>query len=190
MEGVVSVLDTELINSAIYRLLENGNADANLTLLSDMFTMTEIIDALNQRQQKFLLDTGIIGTRTTIAATQGVSQYDLPVDNIMPRRLTWITSGGGGGTGYGVGGYGEGGYGVGGTVAGATITALTRVDSWELDNGQSDWPSDDSTPYVLWGALADLLNHDGPAYDPVRGNYCEQRYQEGIELARLVRKGA
>ena len=236
----MSVLDTELINSAIYRLLENGNADANLTLLSDMFTMTEIIDALNQRQQKFLLDTGIIGTRTTIAATQGISQYDLPVDNIMPRRLTWITSGSGSGTGYGIGGYGEGGYGVGGTVAGATITALTRVDSWELDNGQPDWSSDDSTPiawydntlgqqkvgitrpnqngtigllyiqlattltglgiamtipddwtpYVLWGALADLLNHDGPAYDPVRGKYSEQRYQEGIELARLVLKGA
>src|SRR6267142_2538532 len=240
MEGVVSVNDTELINSAIYRLLENGNADANLTLLTDMWSLQEIIDALNQRQQKFLLDTGIIGARTTIAVTQGVSQYDLPVDNIMPRRLTWITSGGGGGTGYGVGGYGEGGYGVGGTVAGATITALTRVDSWELDNGQPDWSSDDSTPiawydntlgqqkvgitrpnqngtigllyiqlaatltglgiamtipddwtpYVLWGALADLLNHDGPAYDPVRSKYCEQRYQEGIELARLVLKGA
>jgi len=40
------VTDTELINSAIYRLLENGNADANLTLLTDMWTMTEIIDAI------------------------------------------------------------------------------------------------------------------------------------------------
>jgi len=79
------------------------------------------------------MDTGIIGTRTTICVTQGISQYDLPADNIMPRRLTWITSGGGGGYWLWCRGYGEGGYGVGGTVAGATITALTRVDSWELD---------------------------------------------------------
>ncbi len=87
------VNDTELMQSAIYRLLENGNADANPSapLLSDMFTTQEIIDALNQRQQKFLLDTGMIGVRTFINATQGVSIYDLPVDSIMPRRLTWIS---------------------------------------------------------------------------------------------------
>ena len=85
------VNDTELINAGIYRLLENGNADANLTLLTDMFSLQEIIDALNQRQQKFLLDTGMIGVRTTIAATQGISIYDLPPDSIMPRRLTWTT---------------------------------------------------------------------------------------------------
>ncbi len=117
---------------------------------------------------------------------------------------------------------------------------LTRVDTWEMDNGLPDWSSsnsvpiawydsnlgqqkvgitypsqngtigllyiqlaaildgsgiamtipDDWTPYVLWGALADLLNHDGPAYDPVRAKYCQTRYDEGVELARLVLKGA
>jgi len=41
------VTDTELIQNAQYRLLENGNADANgTTLLTDMWTMTEIIDAI------------------------------------------------------------------------------------------------------------------------------------------------
>jgi hypothetical protein len=86
----VSVLDTELLNNAIYRLLENGNADAAGTLLTDMFTVPQIVDALNQRQQKFLQDTGMVGIRTTITANQGQSVYDLPADSIMPRRLTWI----------------------------------------------------------------------------------------------------
>jgi len=236
-----SVTDVDLIKGAQYRLLENGNADADgVTLLTDMYTIEEMVDAIDQRQQKFLLDTGMIGARTTILATQGVTQYDLPEDNIMPRRVTWITSGASSGSGYGDGGNGEGGYGVGGSASGSNIVVLTRVDSWELDNGQPDWASDDQppiawydnilgqqkigitrpnqtgtigllyiqlaaaltgagvamtipddwTPYVLWGALADLLNHDGSAYDPVRGKYCEQRYQEGIELARLVLKGA
>jgi plastocyanin len=117
--------------------------------------------------------------------------------------------------------------------------ALTRVDTWELDNGDPTWAANDSvpiawydsnleqqkvgitrpiangtigllyvqlaatltgagvamtipddwTPYVLWGALTDLFSHDGPAYDPLRAKYCEQRYQEGVELARLVLKG-
>lgn len=84
------MLDTELLNNAIYRLLENGNADAAGTLLTDMFTVPEIVDVLNQRQQKFLQDTGMVGVRTTIGANQGQSVYDLPADSIMPRRLTWI----------------------------------------------------------------------------------------------------
>ena len=86
----MAVLDTELLNQAIYRLLENGNADANGTVLTDMFTVAEIVDALNQRQQKFLQDTGMVGIRTTIPANQGQSVYDLPADSIMPRRLTWM----------------------------------------------------------------------------------------------------
>jgi hypothetical protein len=49
---------------------------------------------------------------------------------------------------------------------------------------------DDWTPYILWGALADLLEHDGPAFDPARSQWCEQRYQEGVELARIVLMGS
>lgn len=49
---------------------------------------------------------------------------------------------------------------------------------------------DDWTPYIMWGALAELLGSDGSAYDPVRANYCVQRYNEGVELARLVLGGS
>ena len=48
---------------------------------------------------------------------------------------------------------------------------------------------DDWTPYILWGALADLLGADGQSFDPVRSQYCQRRYQEGVELARLVLGG-
>lgn len=44
---------------------------------------------------------------------------------------------------------------------------------------------DDLTWIVKWGALADLLGKDSPARDPVRANYCEQRYTAGVEIARL-----
>src|ERR1700728_1288315 len=45
----------------------------------------------------------------------------------------------------------------------------------------ADW-----VPYILYGVLAELLSSDGQAFDPVRYAYCAQRYEEGIELAKLV----
>lgn len=48
---------------------------------------------------------------------------------------------------------------------------------------------DDWTPYILYGTLAELLSSDGASFDPVRAGYCTTRYQEGIELARIVLGG-
>lgn len=45
--------------------------------------------------------------------------------------------------------------------------------------------SDDLTPAVKWGALADLLGSDGPSRDYARAAYCEQRYREFVEVARI-----
>lgn len=38
---------------------------------------------------------------------------------------------------------------------------------------------------IKWGAMADLLGKDGPGRDPIRAQYCEQRYREGVELAKI-----
>lgn len=45
---------------------------------------------------------------------------------------------------------------------------------------------DDTTWIVKWGVLADLLGQDGQARDPQRAQYCEQRYQQGIQLVRMM----
>lgn len=45
---------------------------------------------------------------------------------------------------------------------------------------------DDLVWVVKFGALADLLNADGPAKDPQRAEYCQQRWSQGIELARIA----
>ena len=41
----------------------------------------------------------------------------------------------------------------------------------------------DFTPYIKWGALAEILKKEGQGHDPVRAAYCEQRFQEGLILA-------
>lgn len=45
--------------------------------------------------------------------------------------------------------------------------------------------SDDLTPALKWGVLADLLSSDGPSRDHARAQYCEQRYQEFVQIARI-----
>jgi hypothetical protein len=44
---------------------------------------------------------------------------------------------------------------------------------------------DDLSPALKWGVLADLLGTDGPSRDYTRAAYCEQRYQEFVQIARI-----
>lgn len=41
-------------------------------------------------------------------------------------------------------------------------------------------------PYVKYGVLADLLAKEGEANDPQRAMYCENRWMEGVELAKAL----
>jgi len=43
--------------------------------------------------------------------------------------------------------------------------------------------------YVKWGTMADMLKIQGQANDPIRAEYCEMRFQEGIELAKEIMLG-
>ena len=45
---------------------------------------------------------------------------------------------------------------------------------------------DDWVWVVKWGVLADLLSMDGPARDPERAKYCESRWRQGLQFARLA----
>lgn len=212
-----TVTDVDLMQTATYLLLENGNADATGTsLLTTMFSLQMLIDTLDQKQQRFLLDTGCVTTRNTQATTPSVGDYALPGTTILIRRISWQPAGG-------------------------AIKTLSRADTWELDNGMANWPTtpgtplvwwettepslkvgiapapagvgqmnqllvelgtlltglgialvipDDWAPYVMWGALGDLFGQQGAAYDPVRSAHCRRRYDEGVELARIVLQGA
>jgi hypothetical protein len=210
----MAITDVYIANDVVYRVLENGSNDAAFPLLiTNMFSSQEILDSMNRIQQQFLLMTGAIVTRTTIAASIGTPRYDMPTNSIRPRRLTWTDA------------------------SDSKTRVLTQVDTWELDTGATNWPADraipiawvenqlpqqtvqvaktpdndgiigllyvqlaatldgtgvvlaipdDWAPYITWGTLGELLSSDGPSYDPVRAQYCNRRFEEGIELARIV----
>lgn len=211
----MAVTDTEVLNAVIYRVMENGAADANGTLMTSMFSVPQIVDAMNQRQWKFLKDTGCIASRQALPSPAGQPTYGLTNDYIDTLRLAYKPNGG-------------------------QYYSLQRVDSWEIDNGSPEWNYSTGDPSVwnestqptrtlnvaplpsntgtlshlyvavsatltglgvalvipetfswaiTWGVIADLLSSDGEAFDPKRASYAEQRYQQGVELCRLLIEG-
>lgn len=211
-----NVTDRELIYEAEYHLLENAGVDANGTFSTIMFSVTQLLNALNDRQRRFIRDTGCIVTRATNAVIPGTSRYTLPTDYIKSARLTF-------------------------QPVGSTIYALFEVDAWELDQGMTDWAYNTAAPTmyhesttptltielgkvpngngtlclmyhalstiltgvgdplsipdefawgIKYGAMADLLGSDGEGCDPKRATYCEQRYDQAVELARLLMHSA
>lgn len=74
--------------------------------------------------------------------------------------------------------------------AGAGTLALVSVDRGDpftvpATSGLLGIP-DDWAWVVKYGALADLLQRDGLALDPERAAYCQQRWEQGIALARVA----
>lgn len=48
---------------------------------------------------------------------------------------------------------------------------------------------DEFVPVIKWGTMADMLNKVGRAQDTSRGAFCESRYQQGVEAAKLILQG-
>lgn len=184
-----------------------------------MFDESQFIAALNDRQRRFLKDTGVVakwgidGAGEELGGQAQISRYKLPSDWIETRRLTWTDS------------------------VDLNTYSLERSDAYELDATMSDWGFNSGPPIVyhestiptrtveiapaprnagqlgiiytalstvldgsgiamtvpdvfvpaiMWGAIGDLLGQDGEGHDPQRASYCYQRYDQGVELARLM----
>jgi hypothetical protein len=125
-----SVTDQEMMTTAVYRLLENGNADAApVTFLTDMYTPQQLLNALNNRQRQFLKDTTCILTRVTQDSTPQVPRYALPGDSIVTRRVCWQKA-----------------------PLDTTVYpkySLFRTDTYALDSGMPSWSYDFSDPTVF-----------------------------------------
>lgn len=203
-----SVPVCELLSEIQGHLLEIVNGGASFS--SGLWTVTEVLNYLNHRMSRFLMETGIIQFRTTQAAAASAPFYDLPTDLIDLRRVAW--------------------------TEGSTTRVLPRADSFTADIGFSSWDSsggvsqvhllvpeqsleirlapvsstagtldfiyvknasavtndcsimpfpDEWIPFLKWGVLADMLSKEGEANDPARAKYAEGRYAEGVMLARL-----
>jgi hypothetical protein len=234
-----TLLDRDLINICQYHLLEPATSVWGSGWTgTEMFQMSDLRNAIQNRRDQFLADTGMVVTQQyqTISTTPVNGRIPLPDKTIDVRRVIWITP--------------------------TTLIHLWREDEFALNANDPNWFIDTAQPYaysilasppvtlqiapppsinytsmtisdieffgqsqlinqvssgvsvdtitvnsgatlnqqigvalgipddwtwvIKWGALADLLGMDGPARDPVRAQFAEQRYQQGVQIAKQV----
>lgn len=209
-----SVTDRNIIKSLQYSLLESASSQSSWGG-TEMFTYDDIVRAIERRTSQFLQDTGIIVTRSTMnVPPPPIGRVDLSDNIIDVRRLVWIDSYGRyyplwredefAMTAYDVNWSVNPGtpicYSVMAVqpvqiqlgpipIASATAELLTVNAQATLDPGTTATIltlPDDLTWIIKWGALADLLGIDGAARDMSRAKFCEQRYQQGVQLTRML----
>lgn len=205
-----TVTDTELVRAIQFSLLEPATGTSWTG--TDMFSLSDVTNALERRRNQFLVETGcrVDNFQSNVAPVQ-VGRTVLADDVIDIRRVAWFD--------------------------GTLYMRVEREDEWSITSYTPDWPQTAATPTlfsvsvtppltiqlappplasgdldilavrsqanlnpaatvsmnipddfcwaVKFGALADLLGSDGQARDPQRAAYCEQRWREGIAMARI-----
>lgn len=193
-----------------------GTTWSTVTGQTDMFVLADATNALQARRNDFLLKTGCVLTYTPAVAVGGtpISRVLLPDTVIDVRRIDWLKSGvyslvrrrdewaaNAWNPGW------QSGASTPPTSYSAILTnpvqvqfippatsAPTAVGLLSVSSGPALNPAagvlmsvpDDLTPWVKWGAMCDMLGKDGQADDAARAAYCQQRYEEGLQVAAAL----
>jgi len=210
----MATLDTAILTDIQYVLLEP--VDGGATFPSGLWTPDEVLDRLNERQDRFLKASRILVGIATLPAQAGVHQFALPSDWLSTLSVVW-----------------EGNDGL--------IKELPRSDSFEADHGLPSWTMTRGTPQLYmdedsplltiqiapapqvsgrlqilyipqgvtltgtgelltvpdefsesvakYGTLADLFGKDGRGKNPEKAAYCEQRYALAQQVAGIILDG-
>jgi hypothetical protein len=182
--------------------------------MTEMFTLNEVQVAIQRRRDQFYLETSpvLIHSLITGPSASSSGRLGLPDTIIDVRRVAWKNADGNFTQLWREDEYAANGYRYGWAANPATPAAYStylvphvglQLIPPNDDIGQvdlitlNDQPALDVTTGVLlnvpddfawavrFGALADLLGKDGQASDPFRAKYGEQRWAEGIQLAKM-----
>jgi hypothetical protein len=210
-----TVTDRNIIQQLQFALLESTTSQTSWPG-TEMFTYADITNAVQNRLNQFLADTGIVVNASTVnVVAPPVGRQLLDQKTIDVRRAAWV---GASPLNYYVPLWrdderlltaADQTWSVNpGTPEAFSIMAppplQLQLSPIPISNGQLELltvdsttlnPSvtatilgipDDLTPAIKWGALADLLGKDGIARDPARAQYAEQMYQLYVRLARVL----
>jgi hypothetical protein len=210
-----TVTDRNVIQQLQLALLES-TASQSSWLGTEMFTYADLANAIQNRLNQFLSDTGVVVNASTVnVIAPPVGRQPLDQKTIDVRRAAWV---GASPLNYYVPLWrdderlltaADQTWSVNpGTPEAFSVMAppplqlqlspipissgqleLLTVDSTTLNPAAAATVlgiPDDLTPAIKWGALADLLGKDGIARDPARAQYSEQMYQLYVRLARML----
>lgn len=206
--------DRDLISVMMYHLIEPQLSGATY-VGSDQFTLADIVQALQQRRDQFLVETGMVtGQQFVNSPAPPISRIALPDNVIDVRRAAWYD------------------------VPTGKFSTLYKSDEWAAESFFSAWATSAGNPpqnfsiaasppvtlqlipppsnvaqvelitvnagaalnpvvgvllgipdnfahVIKWGALADLLGREGQPNDVMRASYCDQRWKEGVFAGRL-----
>lgn len=210
-----SVTDRDIIQQLQYMLLESASSQTAWTG-TEMFTYADLSGAIQNRLNQFMSDTGIVVNRSLInVASPPIGRQPLDQSVIDVRRAAWLGASPenyyttlwrederlltAADPGWSVNSGQPSAYSI---MAPPPLQLqlapppqssgqceILAVNSTTLDPASSATIlgiPDDLTPAITWGALADLLGKDGLASDPIRAQYCEQKYMQYVTMARLL----
>ncbi len=180
---------------------------------SGMFTQADFLQAIQRRLNQFLFETGCTLTHSQQAVSGNEGRVQLAGTIALVRRTGWISANGALAAPIWRADEWEMAAFVGPawnrtsgqpqvfSIIAPPPLALQlapipdsnfTLDLLTISNGPTLDPlvllqiPDEVSWAVKWGAMADLLGKDGPAFDPQRSSYCEARYQEGVQLANIL----
>lgn len=203
----MSILDTDLLTELQALLIDTASWGTG------QWTEQEALDALNQAQDRFLRETGMLVTVGSLSTTLGSVTQSLPTGWQQTQRVAWKDT------------------------ASGTITALGQSDPWEADQMLPTWDSatatrpqlysdinvapaeyqlmpassragtvsmhylkqgttfdgsgvaitvpQDAVDAIKWLALATLLRKLNRSIDADRAGYAEQRYRDIVEAVNF-----
>lgn len=207
-----SITDAMLLSQIEYHLIE---PQGTTWTGSTQFTLADIVEAMERRRNQFLVETGMVLTQASLPwPSPPISRAPLDEKTIDVRRAVWLKALDGTRTTmwrtdefvanaarYG---WSQNPSDPPESYSTASTPPVTlqlvpppanpgTVEMLVVQSGAALNPStgvvlgipDNFAWVVKWGVLADLLGKDGEGYDEWRCGYCERRWKEGIELARI-----
>lgn len=207
-----SVLDSEIVRDVALALQEPYDFSTGTWIGTSQFSIDDVYQSLNQRRNKFLLETGMVLTNIEInGPTPSTNTLILPQDVIDTRHILWKDD--------------NNIYSLmwrldphtaaskssftqtpGTPIDYATFPLQPQVASLfpppntagkanllvvtSLPDADPDTPAilgipDDFCWVIKYGILADMFGTDGPGQDDSRAAYCESRWKDGVTLARI-----
>lgn len=208
-------IQDQTILSELQRVTLEHAGDGGSSWPSGMWVRDEILDYCNDRQRSFLAETRLVWTIATPLVQTGQNDQPNPDDWIATQLLTYRSSAGvyrevprmdafeldvvlptrPGMTSAAVP---RGFYEIDGD------STTTYLDPIPADVGsQLEWfyvalgatltgngvvfaVPDDFVPTIKYGILADMMGKVGPVFNPVLRAAAEQRWEEGLELGKLM----